>query len=480
MKSKYLLLSIISAVIGGLVAVSSFVTIFNDGLKPAINSDVYQPVRMASLNNTQSQFPDFTVAADKTVHAVVHVKIIQKGLVQYYDNPFYNFFFGDRGYYQQQEITVPSGSGVIVSSDGYIVTNNHVINGASDIEVTLNDKRTFRAKLIGADATTDIALLKIDEKELTFLSFGNSDNIKIGEWVLAVGNPFNLTSTVTAGIISAKARNINILDKQYAIESFIQTDAVVNPGNSGGALVNTNGELIGINTAIASPTGSYTGYSFAIPSTIAKKIVSDIIEFGEVQRAYLGVAIQDINSEFAKEAKIQRLEGVYVSGISETGAAKDAGINVGDIIIAINDFEVKNVAQLQEQVSKYRPGDEINITILRNNSDKKLLITLLNKNGTTSVIKTESVGTVLGARFEPISDNLKVRLRVPFGVQIVDLGDGKLKKAGVKEGFIITHVNRERIENMDDIKRIVKNSNGGLLIEGIYPNGISAYYAFGI
>lgn len=438
------------------------------------------PVSTAQMVAGNNMLPDFINAAEISVHAVVHVKIRQRGYNYTYDNLFYEFFFGEKPNYQQRENVIPSGSGVIVSSDGYIVTNNHVIESADEVEVTLNDKRNFKAKIIGTDRSTDIALLKIDEKDLPFLSFGNSDNIQIGQWVLAVGNPFNLTSTVTAGIISAKARNISILSDQFAIESFIQTDAVVNPGNSGGALVNTNGELIGINTAIASPTGSYTGYSFAIPSNIAQKIVRDIIEFGEVQRAYLGVSIMDINAENAKEYKISRLNGVYVNGINEVGAARDAGIEKGDIIIKVENISVSNVSELQEQLSKYRPGDQIYITIERDKSEKSLLVKLLNKNGTAAIVKTEKTGQIMGATFSPVPNELKNNLRIKNGVQIVELKDGKFYRAGVRQGFIVVYINRERVNSVEDIQYVLQRSSGGVFIEGIYPNGTTAYYAFGI
>lgn len=290
---------------------------------------------------------------------MVHVKTtFQTSTRNYSTDPFFDFFFGrpERSYPQQPQERVGTGSGVIISEDGYIITNNHVVQKSTNVEVTLNDKRSFPATVIGTDPSTDIALLKIDAKNLPVIPFGNSDALKIGEWVLAVGNPFNLTSTVTAGIVSAKARNINILDADMKIELFIQTDAAVNPGNSGGALVNTRGELVGINTAIASQTGSYTGYSFAVPISIASKVVADLKEFGVVQRAVLGVEIRDINDEFAKEKKLTLLNGAYVVNVVENSSAQDAGIEPGDIITNINGTKVKSVAQLQEQIGRYRPG----------------------------------------------------------------------------------------------------------------------------
>jgi len=306
---------------------------------------------------------DFTEAAEKSIHAVVHIKT--KINQQYSSNPFSDFFFGTQPKQYNQITPLASGSGVIVSDDGYIVTNYHVIRDASIIDVTLNDKREYKAKVIGYDKMTDVALLKIDEKGLPFLLYGNSDNLKVGQWVLAIGNPFNLTSTVTAGIVSAKARNINIMSK-YGIEAFIQTDAAVNPGNSGGALVNTAGELVGINTAIASNTGSYTGYSFAIPVNIVKKVVADLIKYGKVQRAFIGASIIDLNADIAKYLNISQTEGAYVYDVNPDGAAGKAGIKKGDIITSLNGHKIMSLPQLQEQLAKYRPNDVINLIVLRN------------------------------------------------------------------------------------------------------------------
>lgn len=421
---------------------------------------------------------DFVEAADLSIHGVVHVhtKSIEE---QAYFNPFHNFFFGEGLQYQQKPV-FSSGSGVIISSDGYIVTNNHVISGASEVSITLNNKKSYTAKVIGADPTTDIALLKIDGKELPYLHYGNSDDIKVGEWVLAVGNPFNLNSTVTAGIVSAKARNINILSQQYSIESFIQTDAAVNPGNSGGALVNSKGELIGINTAIASRTGSYVGYSFAVPVNIVKKIVADIIEFGEVQRAYIGVNIQDIDAEKAKDLGMNEIKGVYIAGINEKGAAEEAGIKEGDILLYVEQNPVNSTAELQEQVSKFRPGDKINVTVDRKNSIKNFTVTLKNKHGNTEIVKTIS-GEMLGAKLDKIDDAEARKLRLRNGgVKVSSIGKGKFQDAGIKDGFIITSINRQRISGVDEVINILNNLQGGVLIEGIYPNGRVAYYAFGV
>jgi Do/DeqQ family serine protease len=353
-----------------------------------------------------------------------------------------------------------------------------VVDGAEDIEVILNDNRKFTAKVIGRDPSTDIALIKVDAKSLTVLAWGDSEVLKLGEWVLAVGNPFNLTSTVTAGIVSAKSRSIGIMGGKMPLESFIQTDAAVNPGNSGGALVNSRGELVGINTAIASQTGSYSGYSFAIPASIVHKVVEDLRKYGEVQRALLGVSIKDVNADLAKENHLDKTEGVWVEGVTEDGAARLAGIKKGDVIVAINATKVSTVSQLQEQVGKQRPGDQIAVTLRRDGSEKVFNITLKNSKGNTSIIK-ESFST-LGAEFGEISTKDKERLNIDQGVQVLKITSGKMKNAGVRAGFIITDVNKISVGNVEDIKRIISRSSDKkpILIEGVYPDGKWAYYVF--
>jgi serine protease Do len=433
-------------------------------------------------------YVDFTLAAEQTVHAVVNVKTsypMQNQNNLYLYDPFRDFF-GQRAP-QKHEAPTANGSGVIVSQDGYIVTNNHVVDGAEKIEITLNDKRSYIADVIGKDPTTDLALLKIKETNLPYMSYGNSDNVKVGEWVLAVGNPFNLTSTVTAGIVSAKGRNINILENDpskglFPIESYIQTDAAVNPGNSGGALVNTKGELVGINSAIASNTGSYTGYSFAIPVNITRKVVADLLEFGEVQRAFMGVNIQALDAKLAKEKSLSSLNGVYVSGLTTGGSGEEAGIREGDIITKIGDADVNNVPELQEQISRFRPGNKVNVTLKRNNQEKVIPVILKNKNGNTDIVEKQKVEVVsaLGATFEDINVNDKKKLGIENGLRINKLGAGKLLSAGIKEGFIITNVDKKKINSVEDIKAILETKKGGVLIEGVYPNGMRAYYGFGM
>ncbi len=456
---------------------------------------VYQPpARFVNMPGASPEVGiDFTSAAEMSVHAVVHVKTtypvnVNQNQFYMYD-PFRNLFGQQM---PKQEAPTSTGSGVIVSQDGYIVTNNHVVDGADKVEITLNDKRSYEADIIGKDPNTDLALLKIKETNLPFMNYGNSDNVKVGEWVLAVGNPFNLTSTVTAGIISAKARNINILNNDESkglssssIESYLQTDAAVNPGNSGGALVNTKGELIGINSAIQSNTGSYTGYSFAIPVNLARKVVSDLLEFGEVQRAFIGVRLQDLDAKLAKEKSIKEIKGVYVFSTVEGGSGDEAGIREGDVITKIGETEVNNVPELQEQVGRFRPGDKINVTLKRNNEEKVLPLTLKNKNGNTNVVEKPKVEvvTALGATFEEITENDMRKLNIQNGLRIAKLGAGKLLNAGIKEGFIITNIDHKRISSLADIKLALENRKAGIqgvLIEGVYSNGMRAYYGFGM
>ena len=396
------------------------------------------------------------------------------------------FFFGKGTFEQKTPRREGSGSGVIVSADGYIITNNHVINGADIVDVTLNTKKTLKATVVGTDPTTDLALLKIEGADLPHLPYGNSDNIDVGEWALAVGNPFNLRSTVTAGIISAKGRNINILNRNNTdlppIESFIQTDAAVNPGNSGGALVNINGELIGINTAIQSNTGSYTGYSFAVPVNIVKKVINDLLEFGMVQRAFIGVSIQPLTNELVEEKGINTLDGIYISAISDQGAAADGGIKEGDVIVKIAIVDVKNIPELQEQLSKFRPGDKINVTVNRSNELLNTTITLRNRFGNTEVINSNNkvLANGLGAEFREITTEEKEILKIHGGVKIEKLETGKLKRAGIENGFIITKIDGSKIENYGNLKEKIENRKGGVLLEGVYPNGTKAYYGLGL
>jgi len=470
-------ITFLMVIAGAFFAVWAYSTFFD---KPqVVTITEKQPLRYATLAaDSNVSLPDLTFAAEKSIHSVVHIATQSvRGGGWSSGNPFFDEFFGLKN--QQPQIAQGFGSGVIISSDGYIITNNHVIESAQNIKVILNDKREFEAKLVGADPSTDIALLKIDAKDLPILTYGDSNNLKLGEWVLAVGNPFNLTSTVTAGIVSALGRNLQINEDQYSMESFIQTDAAVNPGNSGGALVNQQGNLIGINTAIyGGRSGSYRGYPFAVPVTIVSKVVEDLKKFGEVQRALLGVNIGDVNAELAKELKLDKVEGVYIGGVPENGAAKQAGIREGDVIIQVEGKPIKNTAELQEKISQYRPGDKVDVIVLRNNEKKPFTVTLRNKHGDTEIVRDNTL--VLGAEFETITDREKEKLEINSGIKITRLDKGKLKTSGIKEGFIITHVNKKPIFEVKDFKRETGNAKGGILVEGIYPNGESAYFVFGV
>ncbi|MCC8152971.1 MAG: Do family serine endopeptidase [Tannerellaceae bacterium] len=447
-----------------------------------------QPVRLANYNAVAAETIDFTVIAEKAVNAVVHIKSVTKAQAsnpQYID-PF-EFFFGNRGLRQQQpQPRVGFGSGVIISTDGYIITNNHVIENADEIEVTMNDNRKFSGKIIGTDPSTDIALIKIEEKNLPVIPFGDSERLKVGEWVLAIGNPFNLNSTVTAGIVSATGRSVMTgRDDVSRVASFIQTDAAVNPGNSGGALINTRGELVGINTLIYSETGNFAGYSFAVPISIAGKVVSDLREFGTVQRAMLGVSIQDIQNvpeEARKELKV--LEGAYVADFGARSSAKEAGIEQGDVITAVNGTRVRSVSALQEQISKYRPGQKVSVEVDRKGTKKTFSVELRNAQGNTDVIQSKGdVAEVLGAAFKELSDAQKKSLGISYGVEVTGVTKGKFRDAGIQKGYVIMMVNEQRVNTPDDLEKIVDKvlKKGGeeqvLFIKGVNPNGRARYYA---
>ncbi len=427
---------------------------------------------------------DFTFAAEKTINSVVHVTTTYNQT--YASDPLLDFFWGPGGS-RGSRPQIATGSGVIISSDGYIVTNNHVIDDADEIEITLNDERTYKAKLVGADPSTDIALIKVEEMDLPYAEFGDSDDAKIGEWVLAVGNPFNLTSTVTAGIISAKSRSIDILRSDYSnevfpLESFIQTDAAVNPGNSGGALVTSDGQLIGINTAIASRTGSYSGYSFAVPSNIVKKVTDDLLKYGIVQRAFIGVSIQDVDQKLADEMSLPNVKGVLVNGLAPDGAAKSAGVQMNDVILKIGSVEVNNVPELQEQVGRFRPGDKINVTLRRGKEEKTLSITLRNKEGKTDAITKaeESKYSALGATFKRLSAQELKELKLDNGIKVASISAGKLRSAGITEGFIITKLDQKKVETPEEVVEFFNKKKGGALVEGVYSNGMKGYFGFGL
>ncbi len=437
-------------------------------------------------DNTTTGPVDLTYAAEKTIHAVVHIKSVQFSKTQYVQEmpDFFDFFFGDGQGRQKKVETQPRvgmGSGVIISQDGYIVTNNHVIEGADEINITLNDKREFKARLVGSDPTTDIALLKIEVDNAPYLTLSNSDNLKVGEWVLAVGNPFNLSSTVTAGIVSAKARNLNIYSSnQGSVESFIQTDAAVNRGNSGGALVNTKGELVGINAAIYSPTGVYSGYGFAIPTNLVKAVVVDLKKYGTVQRAYLGIVGGDNNAEIAKEKGLAINYGVYVAEVAEASAAKESGIRPNDVITGFNDKKIDSMAELQEMVAQTKPDTEVTIKI--NREGKEMAIKAkLKINEEVSGTGEKNTSNLLGAKFKEVDKDTKARLKIKGGLEIEKLSNGKLRNEGVQEGFIILKANDKAInseKNLDEVIKATQSTDDKVLfIVGVYPSGRRAYYA---
>lgn len=436
--------------------------------------------------NNEAVPASFTEAADKVMNAVVHIRSTQTRNVssnrdmRSIPDPFRDFF----GPYLRDERgsrrpSVGSGSGVIISEEGHIVTNNHVIDQADDLEVTLYDNKSYKAMVIGTDPSTDLALIKIDEEELPHLALSNSDQARIGEWVLAVGNPFNLNSTVTAGIISAKGRNIGIIGDSTSIESFIQTDAAVNPGNSGGALVNMNGDLVGINTAIASPTGAYSGYSFAIPSNIVSKVVEDLITYGSVQRGWLGVTIQNVNTALANDQNLEVNAGAFVAGIAENSGAKDAGIKEGDVIVSVDGREIKTTANLIGYVGSKRPGDQISVLVNRNGNEQTFDITLKNRDGNTRIIKEEKAEVLLslGIDLEELDNDTLDELDLSNGVKVKNIRPGKISKyTDMRKGFIITKIDGERVKTAQDVIDLLEEKSGGVLIEGIYGDGSGTYY----
>lgn len=438
---------------------------------------------------------DFTSAAESTVNGVVSIKSYatprgRAGMQGGYD-PFYEFFFGTpRQQPRQQAPSQPQqmglGSGVILSADGYIVTNNHVVEGAEMLEVTLNDNRSFNATVIGTDPSTDLALVKIEADSLHVIPIGDSENLKVGEWVLAVGNPFGFTSTVTTGIVSAKGRNISSITRSgnSGIESYIQTDAAVNPGNSGGALVNLAGELVGINTAIYSQTGNFAGYSFAVPTSIVKKVVTDIKQYGTVQRAFLGVLFSELTPQLAKDKNITATaNGLYVGEVQPRSAAMEAGLKEGDVIVAIDGKTTSTTGQLQEAMAKMRPGDKVKVTFYRDNKKESVTVTLRNNQGTTNVTKAGTV-TDLGCAFKAVPAETRRQLGIRSGVQVSGLQDGLFKRAGIKDGFIILDINNSVVSSADDVEKIydaIMNSGDGydkvMFITGLYPTGKKMYYA---
>lgn len=489
---KTLLALLVVAGVSSATSIALFSTLQDKSETTSINADTdpsayATPTTFTPVVSRPAVENDFTRAAASTVNAVVSIKsttMQQQRSSGSMEEELFRYFFGQgrRDYTPQPRVGM--GSGVIISEDGYIVTNNHVIDQANKIEVTLNDKRSFEATLIGCDPVTDLALLKIDAEKLPIVRFGDSDKLQVGEWVLAVGNPFQLNSTVTAGIVSAKSRNLGMIapSNRMGIESFIQTDAAVNPGNSGGALVNTAGELVGINTAIYSETGNYAGYSFAIPTSIVSKVITDLKQYGTVQRAMLGVSIMEMNDQLAKEKKIELRKGVYVAEVSERSAALEAGLESGDVIVAINGVATPTVAILQEQIARYRPGDKVKIEYFRGKDKKEADATLKNSDGNTEVTKASNID-MLGATLKEASDELKNKLRIRGGVEVAKVKEGQFKKAGIRDGFVILDINGERIMNVKNVEAVFQSLMRGetrdkvMFIKGLYPNGRAAYYA---
>jgi serine protease Do len=486
---------LLATVLGSVCTISAYQWLGKDKNGVRIEHVSNVPTSTVALNSTgQPVGLDFTATAEKVTKAVVHIKSSSETTVaKSSPNDPFQFFFGPNNQIQRQP-SQSSGSGVIINADGYIATNNHVVQGADMVEVTLSDNRTFKAEVIGTDPDTDIALIKIREKELPYLSFVNSDNAKVGEWVLAVGNPFNLNSTVTAGIISAKGRNINIINSNKpnlfnnqgqpenqpntAIESFIQTDAAINPGNSGGALVNLNGELLGINTAIASPTGSYSGYGFAVPSNIVSKVVEDLIAYGAVQRGWLGIQIENVTSDVSKREDLTVNEGAFVNGFGDAAdksAAKAAGIEKGDVIVKLDETQIKSSSALIEFIGRKRPGDKVNVVVNRKGKVITIPVTLKNKDGKLGTIKREEKDAIasLGMELEDVDAKTLKKLEINNGVKVKSLENGKIARyTEMKEGFIITHVNDTEVKSAKELSELLKKKKTGDLVtfSGIYED----------
>ena len=499
---KNILSTFVAALIASLVTLGSYHYLVKD--KQTIQVEPATQTKFATyLENDRpagsvAAVPfDFTVAAKKVTPSVVHITSTQGAIAQNDPNQedermqqvpeMFRDLFGDsfRGMPQQHPPMMGSGSGVIISSDGYIATNNHVVADADELIVELTDNRTYTAKVIGTDPTTDIALIKIDEENLPALPLANSDNVQIGEWVMAAGNPLmGLNSTVTAGIVSATGRDINILrqQNQYAIESFIQTDAAVNPGNSGGALTNVDGDLIGINTAIMSPTGSYAGYSFAVPSNIVKKVVDDLKEYGKVQRALIGVQIVDVNAATAERFNLDMTRGVYVDSVMAGGAGAEGGLEVGDVIVQVDEKPTNKSADLQSYVGRKRPGDQVDVKVMRGGDEETLTLTLKGREDETEVASRtrSSELEALGAQFKELSKEELNELGIDHGVQVVRTYPGKLRQQGIRPGFVITGVANKSVKSLDDLTDVVKKEKGGVLIEGIYPDSPKETQFYGV
>jgi len=498
---------LIASILGSGLTIGAFLILglnHNDSPAFSINTDPVQVHNAGfSVKENGATVPlDFTGVSKEVMNSVVHITSVRTTQVengynfqgspldQMFGEDFFRFFYGEPQSREQQRSRPQtykqeaSGSGVIISSNGYIITNNHVVDQADDIEVTLHDNEVFKAKVVGTDPSTDLALLQIKKDNLPALTFANSDNVEVGEWVIAVGNPFNLNSTVTAGIVSAKGRNINIIDDKSAIEAFIQTDAAINPGNSGGALVDLNGDLIGINTAIASPTGTYAGYGFAIPSNIATKVVQDFMKYGMVQRAFLGIMIRDVNGGLAKDENLKLSEGAYVDSLTENSAAGEAGIREGDVIVKVGDTPILKSADLLEQIGMHRPGDKVQVTVNRKGKEMSYDVTLANQKGSKKLVARDNqdILDAMGATFENLDKNKAKELGIDGGVVVKDLSTGILKsETGIQDGFIITGINKEKITSVDELRKALNHQKGGVMLEGTYENYPGElFFAFGL
>jgi serine protease Do len=472
----------LAAVLGSMCTIAAYQWLGSDQNTSTqyVNS---APITKVAYGVNENAIPlDFTATAERVTKAVVHIKSTQKESSresQQYD-PLREFFGGPQG--RGSQPSQSTGSGVIINGEGYIVTNYHVVKDADIVEVTMNDNRSFKAEVIGTDADTDLAVIKVKQNNLPFLAFVDSDLAKVGQWVLAVGNPFNLNSTVTAGIISAKGRNIGIVNREgiteqgnSAIESFIQTDAAINPGNSGGALVDLSGGLLGINTAIASPTGSYSGYGFAVPSDIVSKVVEDIIKFGLVQRGWLGVSIVSVNNELAKQYDLKVIEGAYVSGFADKSSAKDSGLKEGDVVVKIDDAIIKTSTGLTEYIGRKRPGDKVTVAVNRDGKEVSYLVTLKARDGKTSVVKAEEREgfASLGLEVEDLDSKELKKLELENGVRVKALGNGKLARyTDIKEGFIITQVNDAQVKSVKEFNELLKSKKPGdlVILTGTYED----------
>jgi len=488
-KSKWMGL-LLAGSLGGLVSLGAVAVITRISGDTTIEQKQMNSAHLAKYAalNPNPAF-DFAGVAEVATPAVVHIKTSVGGMSseRRESGPMDPFdFFQNPGFrFENPGPRAGSGSGVILSDDGYIVTNNHVVEGASKVEVVLNDKRTYVAEIIGTDKNTDLALLRVGESGLPFMKLGNSSGVKVGNWVVAVGNPFNLESTVTLGIVSALGRNVDLIrskGNKYAIENFIQTDAAINPGNSGGALVNSGGELIGINTAIASQTGSYAGYAFAIPVDLVKKVVNDLMKYGKVQRGLLGVSIQDINQQLADDEGFPDLKGVFVADVLDDGAAQKAGVKKGDVILKINDVDVNSSSRLQEEIGKSRPGEKVKITLRRKTSTQDLFAVLLSESGKTSIesVAPETTAGLMGVQFENATREERQNLKLKYAVKVKSVGKGVFKDASIPAGFFITQINNEPVYSVQGAVATLKTLRGAITIEGKTADGKDKIFALKI